>query len=190
MNIGDELCGVVRGTALAAGDHGFGQARRPWNLAVDRPVRAVVEAADADDVGSLVRHARLMGPTVATRPSGHGATGKVDDVVLLRTSRLSELDVRPDQRPHPSDSAGGHLTEPFALYRFGIAGERSAEVRARQPEIASAVVPYPSGRKPFTFIAPGERAANALAGDAVARLGDLKRSRDPVGVLRSNFPVE
>jgi FAD/FMN-containing dehydrogenase len=432
MDIGDELRSVVRGSVLAAGDDGFEQARRPWNLAVDQPVRAVVDAADADDVASLVRRARLMGLTIATQPSGHGATGNVEDVVLLRTSRLGELDVRPDRRlarvgagvdwgrvlraasPHgltglagsspvvtvtgytlggglswfsrkhgfastsvrafeivdadgtrsrvtaesdpelfwalrggggdlaivtalefdlhpapllyggrtvwpadkapavlaayrevtatapdelsvwydllqfpgaaplvaidstflgaggdaeillrpfdkvdgrlsdsramlpvaelgsitaeptdpgpghsraellteltdeavatllsrpvdpllsvqlrhlggalarPSDSAAGHLTEQFALYMFGIAGERSPEIRARQHEIARALVPYTSGRKPFTFLAPGERAANALTGDAIARLRHLKRSRDPLGVFRSNFPV-
>jgi FAD/FMN-containing dehydrogenase len=432
MNIGDELRGVVRGTVLAAGDEGFEQARRPWNLAVDQRVRAVVDAADADDVAGLVRHARLTGLPVATQPSGHGATGNVDDVVLLRTSRLDELDVRPDQRlarvgagvpwgrvlraasPHgltglagsspvvtvtgytlggglswfsrkhgfastsvrafdivdadgtrsrvtadsdpemfwalrggggdlaivtalefdlhpasrlyggrmmwpaekaaavleayrevtatapdelsawfellqfpgaaplvaidtaflgpggdaetllrpldkidgrisdsramlpvaelgsitaeptdpgpghsraellteltddvasvllsrpidpllsvqlrhlggaltrPSDSAAGHLSEPFAVYMFGIAGERSADVLARQQEIAHALVPHTSGRKPFTLLTPGERAANALTPDALARLRQLKRSRDPRGVFRSNFPV-
>jgi FAD/FMN-containing dehydrogenase len=98
MNIGDELRTVVRGSVLAAGDEGFEQAPRPWNLAVDQPVRAVVDAADADDVVGLVRRARLMGLTIATQPSGHGAAGNVEDVVLLRTSRLDELDVRPDRR--------------------------------------------------------------------------------------------
>jgi FAD/FMN-containing dehydrogenase len=432
MNTGDELRTLVRGTVLAAGDDGFDQARRPWNLAVDQPVRAVVDAADADDVATLVRHARLMGLAVATQPSGHGATGDVEDVILLRTSRLDDLEVRPQQRvarvgagvpwgrvqaaasPHgltglagsspvvtvtgyslggglswfsrkhgfasssvraveivdacgtrrrvtaesdpdmfwalrggggdlaivtalefdlhpapllyggrtvwpaekapavleayreitaaapdeltawydllqfpgaaplvavdctflgaggdaeallrpldriegrlsdsrsmlpvaelgaitaeptdpgpglsraellteltddvaavllsrpvdpllsvqlrhlggalarPSDSAAGHLDEPFVLYMFGVAGERSADVLTRQREIAEALVPHTSGRKPFTLLAPGERAANALTGDAIGRLRDLKRSRDPLGVFRSNFPV-
>src|SRR5690606_19207546 len=31
--------------------------RRPWNLAVDQPAAAVVEAADAADVAALVRYA-------------------------------------------------------------------------------------------------------------------------------------
>jgi len=64
-----------------------------------------------------------------------------------------------------------------------------AAVRARQRDFASAVGPHTSGRKPFTFLAPGERAANAFTADALARLRDLKRERDPAGVLRSNFPV-
>ncbi|MEV4259707.1 FAD-dependent oxidoreductase, partial [Spirillospora sp. NPDC049652] len=98
MSIGNELRGVLRGTVLEAGDDGFERARRPWNLAVEQPVRAVVEAADAEDVAALVRHARLAGLTVATQPSGHGATGDTADAVLLRTTRLDELSVDPETR--------------------------------------------------------------------------------------------
>ncbi|MEV5571329.1 FAD-binding oxidoreductase [Spirillospora sp. NPDC052269] len=98
MSIGNELRSVLRGTVLAAGDEGFEQARRPWNLAVEQPVQAVVEAADADDVATLVRHARLAGLTVATQPSGHGASGNTGEVILLRTTRLDELSVDPAAR--------------------------------------------------------------------------------------------
>ncbi|WP_131743285.1 FAD-binding oxidoreductase [Actinomadura roseirufa] len=432
MNI-DELRRAVRGTVLAAGDDGFERARRPWNLAVDQPVRAVVEAADAADVAALVRHARLAGLTIATQPSGHGATGDVRDTVLLRTARLDELDVRPAERtaragagvpwgrvleaasphgltglagsspvvtvtgytlggglswfgrrhgfasgavrafdvvdaegtparvtaasdpdlfwalrggggdlaivtavefdlfpaPHlyggrmlwpaaqapavldafreitatapdelttwfelvqypgaepmaavdaaflgeaadaeallrpldkvagrlsdarralpvaelgaitaeptdpgpgrsraelltgltdevaaallsrpvaplltvqlrhlggaltrPSDTAAGHLDEPFALYMFGVPGaDGGAAVRARQDEIANALVPHTTGRRPFTFLSPGDRAASAFTAETLARLRTLKRSRDPRGLFRSNYPV-
>jgi FAD/FMN-containing dehydrogenase len=434
MTIGNELRSVVRGTVLAAGDEGFMEARRAWNLAVAQPVLAVVEAADADDVAALVRHARRAGLTVTTQPSGHGASGNVNGLILLRTTRLDELDILPgervarvgagvkwgrvleaaspydltglagstpavtvtgytlggglswfgrahglastsvrafdtvgadgvrarvtadsdpdlfwalrggggdfaivtaiefdlypapslyggrmiwpaDQAPQvlqayreitaeapdeltawfdllqfpgapamvavdstflgdgdeaeallrplekiegwlsdsrgvlpvaelgsicaepidpgpglsraellteltddvaatllaepiapllslqlrhlggalarPSDSAAGHFDEPFAVYMFGIpsAPDVEAAVRARQEEIAHALAPHSSGRKPFTFLAPGERATSAFTGDALARLRDLKRTRDPLGVLRGNFPV-
>ncbi|PZG17598.1 FAD-linked oxidase [Nonomuraea aridisoli] len=92
--LGDE----VRGTVLAGGEEGFEQARRPWNLAVEQHVLAVVEAADADDVAALVRHASLAGLTIATQPSGHGATGDTDGVILLRTIRLDALDIDPGER--------------------------------------------------------------------------------------------
>ncbi|MFG2247825.1 FAD-binding oxidoreductase [Spirillospora sp. NPDC048823] len=442
MNIGDELRGVVRGRVFAAGDGGFEGARRPWNLAVDQPVGAVVEAADADDVAALVRHTRLAGLTIAAQPSGHGAAGDLGaaggpgdpgDVILLRTARLNELEIRPDERiaragagvawgrvleaasPHgltglagsspvvtvtgytlggglswfgrkygwasgsvrafdivdaagarsrvtsetdpdlfwalrggggdfaivtaiefalhpaprlhggrmlwpadqapavldayreitaaapeeltawyellqfpgaaplaavdsaflgdggdaeallrpldkipgrisdtraplpvadlgsitaeptdpgpgrsraellteltddvaaallerpidpllsvqlrhlggalarPSGTPAGHLDEPFALYMFGVPGEDGGTaVRDRQQEIANALVPYTTGRKPFTFLAPGERAAKAFTPGTLAGLRDLKRRRDPHGVFRSNFPV-
>ncbi|MEU1726822.1 FAD-binding oxidoreductase [Nonomuraea sp. NPDC005692] len=433
MNIGDELRGVVRGTVLAAGDEGFEQARPPWNLAIDQPVQAVVEAADAEDVAALVRHAHLAGLTITTQPSGHGATGDTGEAILLRTTRLDHLHVNPAERvaragagvkwgrvqeaasehgltglagsspavtvtgytlggglswfgrahgwaagsvraldivdatgtraritadndpelfwalrggggdfaivtaiefdlhpapdlyggrmlwpaamapavlevyreitatapdeltlwydllqfpgaaplvavdatylgaggdaetlmrplekvagrlsdsravlpvaglggitaeptdpgpgmsraelltgltdevaaalleqpiapllsvqlrhlggalARPSGLPAGHLAEPYALYLFGIPGQDGgAAVRERMDRLTRALVPCTSGRKPFTFLAPGERAAAAFAPDDLARLRDVKRSRDPRGTFRSNFPV-
>ncbi|MFJ2030585.1 FAD-binding oxidoreductase [Streptosporangium sp. NPDC087985] len=98
MTIGNDLRRAVRGQVLVAGDEGFEQARRAWNLAVDQPVRAVVEAEDADDVAALAGYARRAGLTVAAQPSGHGASGDVEGVVLLRTGRLGGVDVRPETR--------------------------------------------------------------------------------------------
>ncbi|MGW0191774.1 hypothetical protein [Nonomuraea sp. NPDC003201] len=46
-----------------------------------------------------------------------------------------------------------------------------------------------SGRKPYTFLAAGERAAYAFDEGTLARLRELKRARDPQGVFRANFPV-
>ncbi|MEV4187629.1 FAD-dependent oxidoreductase, partial [Streptosporangium canum] len=94
----NDLRSLIRGHVSLVGDDGFDQARRPWNLAVEQPVRAVVEAADADDVAALVRYARDAGLTVSAQPSGHGATGDVDGVILLRTGRLDEVRVDPGAR--------------------------------------------------------------------------------------------
>src|SRR5690606_28443848 len=71
----------------------FDDARRPWNLAVDQPATAVVEAADAADVAALVRYARATGMAISTQPSGHGATGRTEGTVLLRTGRLDDIRV-------------------------------------------------------------------------------------------------
>ncbi|WP_067489962.1 FAD-binding oxidoreductase [Actinomadura hibisca] len=98
MDIANELRKIIDGTVLAPGDHGFDRARRPWNLTVDQPVRAVVEAAHAADVAALVRHARLAGLTVTAQPSGHGASGTTDGLILLRTGRLDELTIDPQAR--------------------------------------------------------------------------------------------
>ncbi|MGW4473772.1 FAD-binding oxidoreductase [Nonomuraea sp. NPDC004354] len=78
---------------LLPGDAGFEQATRPWNLAVDQPVSAVAEAHDADDVADAVKLARKQGLAVAAQPSGHGASGDVDGVLLLRTRGLSTLEI-------------------------------------------------------------------------------------------------
>ncbi|GAT66864.1 FAD-linked oxidase [Planomonospora sphaerica] len=88
----------VRGRVLLPGDGGFDQARRPWNLAVEQSVPAVVEAADAADVAALVRFARTRGLTVSVQPNGHGATGDLDGAILLRTRRLDALEIDPDAR--------------------------------------------------------------------------------------------
>ncbi|WP_027942656.1 FAD-binding oxidoreductase [Amycolatopsis taiwanensis] len=92
------LRSAVRGRVLLPGDDDFANATRPWNLAVEQPVAAVVDAEDADDVAALVRYARDNGLTVTAQPSGHGASGDVDGVILLRTRHLDELRVDADAR--------------------------------------------------------------------------------------------
>lgn len=89
---------TVRGAVLFPGDPGFDQVHRPWNRAISQSVRAVVEADDAADVAALVRHAGSHGLSVATQPSGHGATGRADGAILLRTSRLDGIEVDPVAR--------------------------------------------------------------------------------------------
>ncbi|MEU3100868.1 FAD-binding oxidoreductase [Streptomyces griseoflavus] len=436
MTIGNDLRAAVKGRILTPGDDGFDAARRPWNLAVDQRVVAVVDAADADDVAAVVRRARLRGLAVLAQPSGHGASGDTDGAILLRTGGLGGVEVRPGERlarvgagvrwgevltvtsPHGltglagsspvvsvtgytlggglswfsrahgfaadsvrafdvvdaegarrqvtaasdpelfwalrggsgefavvtavefdlypahelyggrmlwpaaaapavldayrevtagapdglsvwydllrfpgapamvavdatwlgpagegaalmrafekiggriSDSRGplpvaelgtitaeptdpgpgssraellteltddvarcllaepidpllsvqlrhlggalarppadagacGGLTEPYLLYTFGIAGtpRQAADVRERQRELAAALTPHTSGRKPYTFLAPGERAAGAFTSEALGRLRALKHERDPRGTFRTNFPV-
>jgi FAD/FMN-containing dehydrogenase len=95
MNAVHTLPSVVRGRVLLPTDTDFDAARRPWNLAVEQPVVAVVEAADADDVAALVRHARSAGLGIAVQPNGHGATGRTDGTILLRTGKLDTLEIDP-----------------------------------------------------------------------------------------------
>jgi FAD/FMN-containing dehydrogenase len=93
-----DLRGAVRGRVLLPGEDGFDQAAKAWNLAVEQPVAAVVEAEDAADVAALVGYARRSGLAVTAQPSGHGASGDVDGVILLRTARLDEVEVWPRER--------------------------------------------------------------------------------------------
>lgn len=98
MNVMNTLSSVVRGRVWLPGQPGFDTAHRPWNLAVEQPVAAVVEAVDADDVAALVGHARSAGVGIATQPSGHGATGRTDGTILLRTRLLDTLEIDPATR--------------------------------------------------------------------------------------------
>ncbi|NUS07202.1 MAG: FAD-binding protein [Nonomuraea sp.] len=97
MTIND-LRGVLKGRVLLPEDAGFEQAATAWNLTVRQPVAAVAEAADADDVAALVRYARRAGMTVTAQPSGHGASGDVEGLILLRTGLLNEVEVRARER--------------------------------------------------------------------------------------------
>ncbi|NUP49510.1 MAG: FAD-binding oxidoreductase [Catenulispora sp.] len=89
---------AVRGEVLLQGEAGFDEARRPWNLAIDQPVAAVVTPADADDVAAVVRVAKDLGLPIAVQPSGHGASGTAAGTILLRTSKLDELSIDPGAR--------------------------------------------------------------------------------------------
>ena len=93
-----KLRASVRGRVHLPADSGFEPARRPWNLAVEQDVCAVVEAADADDIVALVRFAKSQGLSIAVQPSGHGATGRARGSVLLRTTRLESIDIDPERR--------------------------------------------------------------------------------------------
>ena len=94
----DELRATVQGRTWFPDDSEFDEVHRPWNRAVDQNVLAVVEAADVTDVVTLVNWARERSLSIATQPTGHGATGRADDTILLRTTRLDRIDVDPAQR--------------------------------------------------------------------------------------------
>ncbi|MFD0475826.1 FAD-binding oxidoreductase [Nonomuraea thailandensis] len=91
----------------------------------------------------------------------------------------------------PGGGPSGPMTEPYLLYLLGLAlnPELSAAVGARQQRFADDLGALVSGRKPYTMLGAGERAAAAFAERDLARLRDIKRARDPRGVLRANFPV-
>lgn len=91
----------------------------------------------------------------------------------------------------PTENPQGPLTEPYTLSMFGVPSspERRAEIVARQEALVQSVAPYISGRKPYTYLSPGDTAAAAFTPEALARLQQVKRDRDPRGVFRSNFPV-
>src|SRR5262245_24281036 len=96
--LGTDLQRVVRGRVLVEGDEGFEAARQPWDAAVDQQVVAVVEAADAADVAALVRYARQADWAVATQPNGHAPSSGFDGTILLRTTLMNSVEVRPGER--------------------------------------------------------------------------------------------
>lgn len=95
-SLGDELDGSVH----LPGDADWDLVRQAWNLAADQQPCAVVFAETAEDVSAVVRLAAAHGFRVAPQGTGHGAaclrTG--DDVILLRTSRMTGVTIDAEAR--------------------------------------------------------------------------------------------
>jgi FAD/FMN-containing dehydrogenase len=101
---------------LLAGDPGYDAARLAWNVAVDQRPAAVAHPADAAEAAAVVRMAAANRLRVAAQGTGHGAAslGGLDDVVLVRTSRMTDVVIDPDAR-RARVGAGAlwmHVTEP------------------------------------------------------------------------------
>ncbi|GAB2817482.1 FAD-binding oxidoreductase [Actinocorallia aurea] len=113
------------------------------------------------------------------------AAGTVHPLVFVQLRHLGGAYTR------EGSGARGPITAPYLLSMMGVApGAEVAEgVRARIAAVVAAMAPCTTGEKPYTFLAGGERAADAFPPATVERLRTVKRAHDPEGVFRSNFPV-
>ena len=93
----DMLRAMVAGDVFGPADQGYDEARRPWDLAVDQRPAVVVFAESVVDVVRAVRFARSQGLRIAPQGTGHGALPleRLDDAMLLRTSRMRGVDIFP-----------------------------------------------------------------------------------------------
>jgi hypothetical protein len=91
---------AIAGSLLTPADEGYDEARQAWVLAVDQRPAAVAYANDAGDVAAAVRLAAERGMRVAVQGTGHGATplGGLDDTLLLKTMRMTGLEIDPGAR--------------------------------------------------------------------------------------------
>ncbi|HZN88363.1 MAG TPA: FAD-binding oxidoreductase [Thermoleophilaceae bacterium] len=82
------------------GDDTWDAARQAWNLAADQHPAAVAYAESAADVSRAVGFARERGLRVAPQGSGHGAIAiaSLEDTVLLKTERMSVIEIDADRR--------------------------------------------------------------------------------------------
>ena len=85
----------LRGTVVTADDDGYEDARRVWNGMIDKTPLAVARVADADDVVTVVGHAREHGLPLAVRGGGHGVAGygTVDDGLVIDLGALHAVEV-------------------------------------------------------------------------------------------------
>jgi UDP-N-acetylenolpyruvoylglucosamine reductase len=94
----EDLRARTVGTLHTPADPTWDQMRTPWVVNVQQTPLAVLEVASADDVVTAVRWAAAHGRQVSAQPSGHGATDRMDGVLLLRTRSLAEVAVDTDRR--------------------------------------------------------------------------------------------
>nr|WP_062340151.1 FAD-binding protein [Herbidospora sakaeratensis] len=118
----NDLRQVIRGRVLTEGDEGFDRAREPWDGAVDQRVLAVVEAEDAADVAAVVRHASLYGLSIATQPNGHAPSSGFAGAILLRTSRMRAVHVRPEERVARVEAGASWQEVLTAAAKHGLTG--------------------------------------------------------------------
>ena len=78
----------LRGTAFAAGEDGYDEACRAWNLNAHQEPALVVMAEGAADVMAAVRFARELDLGVGVMATGHGMGAPADGGVLVNTSRM------------------------------------------------------------------------------------------------------
>lgn len=93
----ESLRGLCGGAVHLPGDAGYDEARTPWNVAVDQRPAAVAYPANAVETAQLVRAAVAAGLRVAPQSTGHnaGPLGRLDDVVIVRTSGMTHVDIDP-----------------------------------------------------------------------------------------------
>ena len=86
----------IRGRVATPSDSDWDEARQAWNLAADQRPAAVAFVESADDVSKVVGFARQNGLKVAGQGTGHGAValGPLDDVILIKTERMRDVDGR------------------------------------------------------------------------------------------------
>ncbi|MFF7940044.1 FAD-binding oxidoreductase [Nocardia gamkensis] len=118
----DELRAALPGRVLVAGDEGFQTAARPWTTTVTQPVAAVVRAADAGDIATVVRYAARVGAPVVTQPTGHGASGGVPDAILVRTGQLDEIEIDAQRRVARVGAGAAWGRVQAAAARHGLTG--------------------------------------------------------------------
>lgn len=116
------LRGACGSTIHLPGDAAYDAARVPWNVAIDQRPAAVAVPRDVAEVQRVVRAAVAADLRIAPQSTGHNAGPLVaqglDDVVVLRTSAMTDVQVDPVRRVarveggalwvHATEAAGDH----------------------------------------------------------------------------------
>jgi hypothetical protein len=167
--IADDLRAAVRGAVTAPDDPGYDAARAAFEVGADQRPVAVVEPVDADDVAAVVGVARRAGVAVTAQAGGHGATGGLEDAILVRTHGLRAIEV----------DAGARRARVGAGVRWGELHARTAPLGLYGPSGSApgvSVVGYALGGGLSWFgRAHGFGANSVLAVELVDAAGEQRR---------------
>ena len=96
-----ELCELLAGEILSPGDVEYDQARRVWNVAVDRHPAAIVRPAHEADVQAAVRFAAAHEVLLSVRGSGHHHAGYAvaDSAAMIDLSGWRAVRIDPSSAP-------------------------------------------------------------------------------------------
>jgi FAD/FMN-containing dehydrogenase len=118
--------------AFTSSDSGWDEARTAWNLAVDQQPDLVVVPETVEEVAAAVRHAADNGLAVAPQGPGHaaGAHPSLAGVMLLRTIKLTGVEVDPDARTArvQAGSESAELAEAAGAHGLSALGGSSPDV--------------------------------------------------------------
>jgi FAD/FMN-containing dehydrogenase len=94
------LRGRLAGPVVAPGDADWDRARTGYNVARDQRPAVVVYPESVEDAVAIVQVAAAHGAPVAPQGTGHGSgpLGSLDGAVLVRTERLTGVDIEPQTR--------------------------------------------------------------------------------------------
>src|SRR3954466_14655058 len=94
------LRALSRGEVVAPAETSYDEARAAWNLAADQRPAAVVFPENESDVAFAMAYAREAGLRVSVQGTGHNPMplGEMSDSVLIRTSRMRQVDIDPGAR--------------------------------------------------------------------------------------------
>ncbi len=108
---------------IRPGDPRYDAARGAWNAAVDQRPAAVAVPRTPAEVAAVVRAAADAGWRVAPQSTGHNAAalGPLDDVLLLRSTALTGVEVSPDTRTARVGSGTVWLPAVVAAAAHGLA---------------------------------------------------------------------
>src|SRR5271166_4343998 len=160
------------GQVVLPDDERFDDARRAWNLAVDRRPAAVIFPESATEVAAAIGYAAERGLRVAAQGTGHnaGPLGSLADTVLVRTDRMRGVRIDPRARVARVEAGVIWLEVVQAAARYGLAA-----LAGSSPDVG--VTGYTlGGGLSFLGRRYGLAASNVVAAEIVTADGSLVRA--------------